>query len=1185
MAFTSKNGLIMNTSRYTKHALIWMGLAAVQAASHAGPVDLSDTPLPVMSSVSPNIMIMLDTSGSMENIVPDTPYDPAVTYLTSCPAVNTAAGGVAAPGFPVTAYNIAISNGGAPTIGNKTYGVGSGQRCFDPTLRYSASLSLDVPGTAETVYDGNFLNWYFCTGAVGDCNTAANFGAGARYKPGTRSRMEVTKTAAKAIVDSLDSVRTGLSRYHSAGAGSGGDLKVQMALNTAGQKTTLKNAIDGMNATGYTPLAETLSGIGAYFALVPTGTTAVNLTLHPSNPTTGMLPASMNKSTVSAATAFSGDGAILRNGVSGTPAMTAPIQYACQKSFAVLMTDGRPRRDQTLSSSLCNYLGIAGSCGSPSYGAKSDPNGTGVDVGYHVNGANRQLHLGGTHTYESEGSDFLDDVAGALYDIDLRPDLVKTGSQKNNVSTYLIGFADLETIDDPLMQEAAAAGGGLFFSAANTGELVKAFQDAADDILAKDGSAAAVAVANAHVTNVDNASYATSYNAGVWTGDLIAYPINTNTGVPNIRTPIWNTGCANPNAFVDPTDTTKGVLGCSAQVLLDLQTAATRKIFTSNDTATCTTNCGIPFQPTTADGDEGVAKLSAAQQTLLNTPSTTDGAGVVNYLRGDRRGETSLTYRTRSHLLGDMVNAEPLVIREPDRNYLDNGYTAYKAANDNRARIIFQVSNDGMGHAFDAQTGSELWAYIPNILISNAKDPNSSSTSLLNTRTRKVSFNHYFLMDGTPVSGDIDFANAGVGTPGATADWRTIIVGGMGKGGRGYYALDVTSTGAATEAAAASKALWEFPRSITNAGQRNSAFRDMGFSYGKPVIVKTLAMGWVVLIPSGYNNGTGAGESGGDGKGHLYVVNAKTGDLIADLITENCHATPATNACGLAHINAYIENKDKDNTVELAYGGDLHGNLWRFDLRAARTSDWAVSKMATLRSGAAADSPVQPITTVPELSRVTTAGASRYFVYVGTGLFMGRSDLPCPPSPAYCGWTPNAQSTQTQTMYGLVDTRGTTTLPDPLRSSLVEQTYTTTGNTRTLSANAVNYATKLGWFVNFTGGERLSTDSAIASGALVFTSAIPSTTPCIPGGSSWLYAIDYETGGRVASSTSGGDSNPSGNYLGNALGSRPVLIQLPSGEVKALIRLSDTTTVIKDVPVPPTPASGRRVSWRELIDK
>ncbi|MEO6351710.1 MAG: PilC/PilY family type IV pilus protein [Burkholderiaceae bacterium] len=1165
----------------TLSLMLTMTLGIWHSPLFAASTDLSDTPLPVTSSVAPNIMFMLDTSGSMSNIVPDTPYDSSVTYLTTCPSGNLFSGGAAAPNIPTnTSYDIAIS-GGAPTIGGKTFGTAAGQGCFDPALRYKARLLAPVSSYLDAAYEGNFLNWYFCTGAAGICNSAANFGAGATRKPGTSTRLEVTKVAAKAIVDSLDNVRAGLSRYNSISSGTGGELVVEVSGNTSAQKTALKNAIDAFSSSGNTPLAETLSGIGAYFAQVPSASTAVNLTLHPQNPSSGMAPSSLNKSTAAASTVFSGDGAILRNGVTGTPTIQAPIQYSCQKSFAVLMTDGRPQGDQSISSSLCDYLGITGSCptsGTTAYGKKGVPNGTGADAGYHVNGTNKQFHIGGTHDYESAGSDYLDDVAAALYEVDLRPDLTKTAGTKNNLRTYTIGLADLDAINDPLLQEAATAGGGLFLTAGNSNELISAFQKTTDDILAKDGSTAAVSMANSHVTNTDNASYATSYNSGVWTGDLVAYQINTSTGVPNTSAPIWNTGCSNPTAYIDPTDTTKGVLGCSAQTLLDLKTPATRKIFTSNDSTTCFYNCGIPFQPITASGTSGTNKLSTAQQTLLNTPALTDGAAVVSYLRGDMSGETTGAYRIRTHLLGDAVNAEPLVIREPSRNYIDTGYSTYRSSNGTRTRLILQAANDGMVHAFNSLTGAEEWAYIPNLLISNAKDPLNTSTSLLNTRSRKAGFNHYFLLDGTPVAGDVDFNNAGT-TGNATTSWGTIAVGGFGKGGRGYYALDLTTTMATDEAGAASKALWEFPRSISNSTQRASVFLNMGYGFGKPIITKTTAAGWVVLVTSGYNNGTNSGESGGDGLGHLYVLNAKTGDLIADLATTGCHATPGTNPCGLASINAYVENRDIDNTVEIAYGGDLYGNVYRFDLRGATVGGWSVSKLAKLRSGPLASDPVQSITMVPELAKLTISGADKYLVYVGTGMFLGKSDLPCPPSPATCSWTPNSQSTQTQTMYGLVDPRDGTTLPDPLLGSLVQQTYTTSGNTRTFSVNTVNYNTKKGWYANFTAGERIVTDPALASGALLFTSSIPSTTACIPGGSSWLYALDYQTGGQITNASFGG------TYLGNALASRPSLIQLPNGKIKAVVRLSDRTTAIEDVPPTGTPAAGRRVSWRELVDK
>lgn len=1156
-------------------ALLSNGLNVLGAST-----EITDTPLPVTSSVAPNIMFVIDDSGSMSHIVVDSPYDAATTYLNCAspfPGGSATVLGARSSsheyGFRVMKADgttaVRVDDGSINYVGFNS----AANTCFDPSLYYlvtSLNALGDPLGTywrsntanGTSIYTGNYLNWFFCTGTAPNCNVAANFGAGAQRKPGTKTRLEVVKASAKSVITGLGNVRVGLTGYSEE---AGGSLKVQVAGLDATQRTTLETKIDSLANINWTPLAETLSDVGRYFTIdYPSGS---NLTLH---------PGTASSASVSVDTAFNSHS--IAN-ATGAGTLASPIQYWCQKSFAVLMTDGLPTKDQSISSNFQEYKGYC----------TDTPTNCSGGHGKHT----KMLDAAGNVTttdefYEtSESSDYLDDVAAALYDIDLRPDLVpSSGSKtnKNNLLTYTIGFSDPMLATSSLLARAAKYGGGLSLTAGNANALTTAFQAAADDILAKDGAAAAVAVANAHVTNTDNASYSTSYNSGTWSGDVIAYPINTVTGVPDINSPIWKTGCANPTAYVDPADPTKGVLGCSAQVLLDLKTSATRKIFTSNDESSCRYGCGIPFQPTTAAGTSGIDKVSAAQQTRLNTPSQTDGADVIAYLRGSKTGENNGTYRARAHLLGDTVDAEPLVVREPDRNYLDTGYTTFREAKGTRQRLVVQASNDGMVHAFNALTGQEEWAYIPNLLISNTNDPSNSGTSILNTRTRKTNFTHYFLIDGTPVSGDVDFNN----TSGASgsADWRTIVVGGFGKGGRGYYALDVTTPTATTEATGSQKALWEFPRSINDATARADAYINLGYTFGKPIITKTEAAGWVVLVTSGYNNGT---DTGGDGYGHLYVINAKTGDLIKDLKTTQCNTSVTSSAansqaypCGLTHVNAYVEARDSNNTSEYAYAGDLYGNVWRFKLTGASTADWTVTKMATVRSGTTSTSAVQPITSTPELAKIDVGGGTwKYFVYVGTGQYLGKPDLPCPPDPATCAWTPNTQSTQTQSMYGLVDPRDGSTLPDPLRGDLVAQTFTTAGTVRTFTATSITYtggSAKKGWFVDFTGGERIVTDPALAVGTLVFTSNIPNTTPCIPGGSSWIYALDYKTGGQVAQATWGGQK------LADALASRPVLVQLPNGQIKALTRLSDATTVTTTVPTAGTASAGKRVSWREILD-
>ncbi|UUZ75301.1 hypothetical protein LP414_26195 [Polaromonas sp. P1(28)-13] len=311
-----------------------------------------------------------------------------------------------------------------------------------------------------------------------------------------------------------------------------------------------------------------------------------------------------------------------------------------------------------------------------------------------------------------------------------------------------------------------------------------------------------------------------------------------------------------------------------------------------------------------------------------------------------------------------MINSEPVLVREPIASYADTGYSTFKSSQATRTRMLFQGANDGMLHAFVASTGAEVWAYIPNLVMGS-----------LNNLSQKTSFNHKYYVDGTPVSNDVDFKQVD-GATGSGTDWRTILVGGLGKGGRGYYALDISTTTASSEVDVKNKVLWEFPNSITNSAALASAKLNMGYSFGKPIIVKTKAAGWVVLVTSGYNNGTNSGESGGDGLGHLYVINPKTGDLIKDIPTTGCATTPTTNPCGLAQISAYVAASDVDNTAEYVYGGDLNGNLWRFDFTTNSTSGWAVSKFAKLED-ATTTPQAQPITTAPELALISGAHGFR----------------------------------------------------------------------------------------------------------------------------------------------------------------------------------------------------------------
>lgn len=1115
--------------RKTVASVTLFNLVFAQAvpSAYAASTDLADVPMAVKNLVPANMMFTIDNSGSMQNIVPDTPYTGSPLFIASCPKANTVAGGVAAPAFPTTATGALdiriVKNVQKIRINNTTnfdWGTSSGRRCFDPALRYNARLNADAscgsgcvgPGNyLDAVYTGDYLNWYF-----GSAPTS--WGAGASRKPGTRSRMEIARTASKQVLDSLNStakVRVGLTTYN---GGEGGSLREVMG-NLSTNITSMKTKIDALTPSGQTPLAETLSDIGRYFSTGFTG----SLTLHPGQTNQASVPVS------TFFTANTGPGsrssALVNN--SGQT-IVAPIQFSCQRSFVVFMTDGQSQGDQQLSSHLVDYKGEWAA--NPKLFTAGTPGGSPNNFGRKIG-----------RIYESAGSDYFDDVAKALFEIDLRPDLQPPSgakTTKNNVSTYTIGFADLQVIADPLMRDTADAGGGLFLTASNSAQLQTAFQQAANDILSKTGSAAAVAVSTTNVIAGDNVSYAVSYNSGTWSGDLQAFPIDLTTGMPDTAAPVWSGG--------------------SAQTQLDARTSASRKIATYTGVAGI--GQGIQFQPTTASTK---TKLSAAQQALLNSPTTppgpSDGAAVVNYLRGDRSGETAGTYRTRAHLLGDIIHAEPLVIREPTANYSDTGYGTFKTANASRAKIVVAGANDGMVHAFNGATGAEEWAYVPNLVMAN-----------LNNLSSKNGFAHKYRVDGTPVSGDVDFNNTdGISQKPKppSPNWRTMVVGGLGKGGRGYYALDVTQLpGPETELAG--KVLWEFPNSATNATVR----ANIGYSFGRPIIVKTKANGWVVLVASGYNNGTNAGDSGGDGKGYLFVLNARTGDLIQAIGTG---VGSAGEPSGLAHISGYVVSSDVDNTVDYVYGGDLKGNVWRFNLTGSGSGQGNGTLLAKLVD---ASGNFQPVTTEPELANVKiTGGVYKRFVYVGTGRYLGDSDIP--------GSTgANVNASQTQTMYGLVDDLsapgGSNPVINPLRASLQQQTFSVNADgSRIATANSLDFSTQKGWYVDLpSAGERLDTHPTLAFSALVFNTNVPNSDPCVPGGSSFHNVLDYQTGGYLTGVAGGKSSIRSPD----SLSSRAVLIKV-NNNIIGLTQESGGGIKVS----PPIPSSGAatttRKSWIELM--
>jgi type IV pilus assembly protein PilY1 len=645
------------------------------------------------------------------------------------------------------------------------------------------------------------------------------------------------------------------------------------------------------------------------------------------------------------------------------------------------------------------------------------------------------------------------------------------------------------------------------YSANDVNGTTNQIQAMVSDLLNKSGAAAAVAVSNVNVRAGDNTAYASTYGTGGWYGDLLAYPVDIVTGNVTTNTPQW-----------------------SAQTQLEATAPGSRYIATYRPD----TQAGVPFE---------WANLSATMQAQLSTiasaPSLTNGQETLNFLRGSRTPQEADGYRVRTFILGDIVDSEPVSVRGAISNYPDAGYSVFSGTIASRKAIVYQGANDGMMHAFDASNGNELWAYVPSLVF-----PNLSELASPN-------YQHHFYVDGTPAVGDVDFGNAGGST--GSPSWRTMLVGGLRLGGQGFYALDITDPTAGGETVVAGKVLWEFPAATTPAAYSV----NVGYSFGKPLIVKTAAYGWVVVVTSGYNNPVG------DFRGHLFFLNPVNGQVLVDLPTPAGFGSSA-NPVNLAQISGFVPNPAMGLIIDSIYGGDNLGDVWRFDVSDTNPANWAVHRLATLTD--AVGNP-QPVTSAPELTTINSVTPNKRVVLIGTGRLLGSSDI---------------TSSNVQSMYALVDDRSASpTIASP-RTQLTQKTLTIgAGGIRNINSDTVDWTNSKGWYFDFPTGERVTGDPVVAYGSLVFTTNLPSPVACSSG--SYLYAVNVATGGQLPSSNfAPGETAWTGKYVAQSLATRPVVVVLPSGQINSLIRAGDGSIVSDRLPLAWN-RQVRKAGWKEIL--
>ena len=512
----------------------------------------------------------------------------------------------------------------------------------------------------------------------------------------------------------------------------------------------------------------------------------------------------------------------------------------------------------------------------------------------------------------------------------------------------------------------------------------------------------------------------------------------------------------------------------------------------------------------THNGSAGTIFPTTAQTTALT-------ADVANYIRGDRSKElpgATAIFRNRSSLLGSIVNSSPVYVKTDDA-----------------VETVYVGANDGMLHAFDAANGVERFAYVPRgidlVDLKEYSDP---------------TYGHRFFVDGSIITS----------TKRELAS-RTVLVGALGRGGRGLFALDITDPSSFTN----SKVLWDHDGSFDT---------EMGQVLGKPVIAKLNDGTTAVLVPNGLNSTTE--------RAVLFVLNLETGAKIAEIDT-GVGSPTASN--GLSSPRGWDE--DGNGTVDFVYAGDFRGNLWKFDLTSTNRTLWNVANGRALYTPPTAGA--QPVT-----GGVTIAvdpSTDKRWVFFGTGRLLTTTDL---------------TDITLQTWNGVIDdptATASTTRAGMTARNIAYFDAATKG--RAFEPNSALPAGSKGWYIdldlppgNTREGERMVGDQQVIKNVLLASSIIPSTENPCRGGRGYVNALDAFTGTSLASGFFGSyDGN--GVFVPTTVGPGT-----PLGSVNHNVGLITESVIVGNqyfVNGNDDLAKGNvdekliggRISWREIIQR
>ena len=640
-------------------------------------------------------------------------------------------------------------------------------------------------------------------------------------------------------------------------------------------------------------------------------------------------------------------------------------------------------------------------------------------------------------------------------------------------------------IDDLLHASVNSRGG--FFTADKPNEFAAQLERTLNAIAERVASASNLAGTTTSM-QAENFVYQGSFNSGSWSGSLKSFDID------DVTTPVWE---SNFPAWQ------------SRNILFGKQNGTTAE-----------------FNPVSMASD---GNALSANPTL------------INYLRGDRTLENGATavYRRRTSLLGDIANSSPAYVgASVNRNYQRynwdgaSSYRSFLAANANREPVIYVGANDGMLHAFDGETGTEVMAYVPRQMLTadaglaEYADPN---------------YEHRYYVDGSPVLFDAYIDSS----------WRSILLGSLGRGGNSLFAIDVSNPNDLNS----EKVLWD------------KTYPELGVTTSKPVVARLNSGDWAAIVGYGYNNSSN--------KAGLLVINLKNGDVIKRL--EAAGGSPN----GVGQVEGW--DADGDGNTDWFFAGDVLGNVWKFDLSAASSSLWSVAyegqPLFIAKDGSGNR---QAITGGVSLSSDLDTGY--LWLFFGTGKMLSAED---------------PLRSDENTWYGIRDGQVIASRSELAARDIEAQE----DNARVVEAGSLNDMTgKRGWYIDLTDArERIVNRPQVIGNSLVINTIAPGDNDCNPQGSGWVMAVDPYSGSRLDyvffdrnrdnefddddGVTVGGEILPPSGMRFDGSPSEPVFFDGngdPNNSGRLVVGLTDTR--IETIGVAANILRGR-VSWREITNQ